>query len=336
MKIWFPNVIAGSGADIYVQLLARGLRALGCETVITPIPHRWQYFPWRLKHLTMPPGTDVILANSWNGFAFAHFPARLVVIEHHCIFDPAYLPYRSFAQAVFHETLVRHFERASFARADRVVTVSHYTAASLKSLFGVDDAQTIHNGIDTDFFTPAAQAQPAAVQDRLFRLLFVGNPMRRKGADLLLPIMRELGPGFELRYTSGLRDDEHVPDGLNVRCIGRLDDHALREEYRNADLLLFPSRLEGFGYAAVEAMACGTAVVSSNSSSLPEIVEDGVTGSLAQVDDVEAFAAAIRALRDDRDRLARYSAAGRERVLGRFALSHMSRQYLELFEQLTG
>lgn len=333
MKVWLPYVLAGSGIDVYTHILARALKMRGCEVVTTPIEHKWQYFPWRLRYLSMPQDTDIILTNSWNGFAFARKNAKLVVVEHHCVFDPAFLPYRSAGQRLFHELLIRGFERVSFGAADEVLAVSQYTSDSVRQSMGVDGARVIRNGIDTDFYSPGIAKAPRRDREP-FRILFVGNPSRRKGADLLAPIMTGLGDGFELRYTGGLRNGVNVDSRPNLVCVGRLDEDQLREEYRRADVLLFPSRLEGFGYVAAEAMACGTPVVASNRSSLPEVVEDKVTGLLCPMDEVGAFVEALSELRDDPGKLERFGTAARARAVAHFSLDRMADEYMVCFGSL--
>jgi starch synthase len=335
MNIWLPFVEAGSGVDVFTRSLALALRKAGHHAIEQKFPHLLQYAPWFLSGISPPTGTDIVLANSWNGFAFARPGCRLVTVEHHCIFDWAFLPHRSKAQSLFHETLVRRCETASFRAADAIVAVSRYTADSLRTALGVVATQIIHNGVDTHFFSPADTPRKRAAEEP-FRLLFVGNLSRRKGADLLLPIMRALGEGYELRYTSGLRGHPRTVAGANLHRLSWLDTVQLREQYRQVDLLLLPSRLEGFGYAAMEAMACGTPVVASSGSSLPELVADGVTGSLCSVDDVNAFARAIRRFRNDARLLERCGLAARDRAEQFFTLDHMSQQYLSLFKGLLG
>jgi glycosyltransferase involved in cell wall biosynthesis len=88
------------------------------------------------------------------------------------------------------------------------------------------------------------------------------------------------------------------------------------EAYQRSDILIFPSRLEGFGYPVAEAMACGKPVVCTNYASLPELVEEGQGGYLCPVDDVEAFAERIRHLGKEADlrrRMGRYNRARVER-----------------------
>ena len=335
MKVWLPYIHAGSGSDVYTERLADGLRAAGHEAVLTPVDRRWQYLPWRYLSVPAPAATDITLANLGAGFAFRRPGSKLVVVEHHCVLDPAFAPYRSRKQAVVHETLLRHIERKGLAACDALVTVSAYTAHSLHAALGGPAANVILNGIETDYFTPP-ETPPARQDGRPFGLLFVGNLSRRKGADLLPDIMARLGPGFELRYTRGLRTDDPFAGVAGMRPLGRLSRDELRAAYRDADALLFPSRLEGFGYAAAEAMACGTPAVVAASSALPELIDDGVDGRLCPVDDVAAFAAAIRDMAADAGRLAEMGRRARAKAAEKFSLEAMVGQYVGLFERLIG
>ena len=333
MKVWLPYIHAGSGSDVYTERLAAGLRAAGHEAVLTPVDRRWQYLPWRYLSVPAPADTEITLANLGAGFAFRRPPAKLVLVEHHCVFDPAFAPYRSRKQALVHETLLRHIERKSLAVCDALVTVSAYTAESLRATLGGPAATVILHGIETDYFTPPETPAPRA-GGRPFRLLFVGNLSRRKGADLLPAIMDRLGPGFELRYTIGLRSDDPFAGVAGMRRLGRLTQDELRDAYRDADVLLFPSRLEGFGYAAAEAMSCGTPAVVAASSALPELIDDGIDGRLCPVDDVDAFAATVRDLAADPERLAGMGRQARAKAVDRFSLGAMTAQYVSLFERL--
>jgi glycosyltransferase involved in cell wall biosynthesis len=212
--------------------------------------------------------------------------------------------------------------------------VSAYTARSIRAALGGPESEVILNGVDTDFFCPPAM--PKAGEARPLRLLFVGNLVRRKGADLLPKIMARLGPGFELHYTLGLRSKDPFAGIPNMCSLGRLTGEQLRDAYREADILLFPTRFEGFGYAAAEAMACGTPVVASACSSLPEIVEDGVTGRLCPVDDVEAFVAAIQGLASDPDGLQAMGQKVRAVAVEKFSAERWASEYIALFKSAAG
>jgi glycosyltransferase involved in cell wall biosynthesis len=159
---------------------------------------------------------------------------------------------------------------------------------------------------------------------------------RRKGADLLPEIMRRLGEGFELRYTG--RVDEFSNGGqipLNMIALGRLHGlEAIRAAYRESDALLFPTRLEGLPLVVLEAMGCGLPVISSDCSSLPEVVERDVTGLLCPVDDIDAFVAAARALGENLDMWRRMCLAARERAESQFGEEHAIDLYVRLYRSL--
>lgn len=333
MKIWLPYIRGGSGTDIFTQWLAKGINDAGHETVVTAFPHRWQYFPWRLKLAQVPNGTNIVLANSWNGFVFRHPGTKLVVVEHLFVLDPAIFPYRSFSQAIFHKTMVRHFETTSMRVADKAVAVSAYTARSLHEILHVKRPHVILNGIDTDFFCPDSILKPR-LDNRPVRLLFVGNMSRRKGADMLPAIMEKLGSGFELNYTSGLRTRDPFKGLPGMHPLGCLNQEQVRQAYRYADLLLFPTRLEGLPLVAMEAMACGTPVIASNCASLPEVIDDRMTGRLCPPNDVEAFAAVVSELVTQPQRLLEMGEKAVETAKKRFNLKRMVQEYIGLFESL--
>ncbi len=100
--------------------------------------------------------------------------------------------------------------------------------------------------------------------------------------------MRALGQGYILFYTNGLRR-RGIFDEPNVISLGRIGREKLVELYNFCDILLLLSRLEGFGYAVAEAMACEKPVVCTNGSLLPELVVDQKSGFLCEQDNVSDF-----------------------------------------------
>jgi len=333
MKLWFPVIQGGSGTDVYTRRLADALRGRGIETQITWFSTHYQFVPFLLRSIPPPSGTSVIHTNSWNGFVFKRAGIPLVVTEHLNVLDPLYRPYKNLLQHIYHETLIRRFVTASFRAASAITAVSRFTALSLAGTFGIHSAQTIYDCIDTGAFSPLDQNR--YIGQRPFRLLFVGNLSRRKGADLLAPIMKQLGPGFELYFTSGLKRPKTLRMVENMVPLGRLtEDRKLAEAYRQCDALLFPSRFEGFGLVVLEAMACGKPVIATNISSLPEVMEDGVTGILCPPDDIRSFVIACRKLADNPEILRQYGQAARRRVEELFSENLIIPQYIKLYEKL--
>ncbi|HWP58727.1 MAG TPA: glycosyltransferase family 4 protein [Candidatus Acidoferrales bacterium] len=332
MKIWFPVIRAHTGTDVFSRRLAEALGRWGICAEITWFPSRYEFFPFVLRSERPPAGTQIIHANSWSGFAFARYGIPLVVTEHLNVLDPAYRPYKNRAQATYHTVFVRRFMKASFAAAAAITAVSDFVRSSLAQRLNIH-AQTIPNWIDTRLFRPGA-ARPARRSTR-FRLLFSANPSRRKGADLLVRIMEELGAEFELHFTLGPGGRNPIAPAPNITPIARVAcDPDLVAVYRRADALLLPTRFEGFGLAALEAMACGKPVVATDCCSLPEVVGDGSGGILCPLDDVEAFAAACRRLARDPPLRAKLSAGARERAEKLFAEQCVIPQYLAVYEKL--
>jgi N-acetyl-alpha-D-glucosaminyl L-malate synthase BshA len=101
-------------------------------------------------------------------------------------------------------------------------------------------------------------------------------------------------------------------------------------------LLLLPSDAESFGLAALEAMSCGVPVIGTAAGGLPEVVEDGVTGSLRPVGDVDGMAEAGLALLGDPARWAAFSAAARKRAVEVFPTGATVARYRALYERTLG
>jgi len=330
--VWFPTIRAGTGTDVFTERLAAALTAHGIRCDITWLPHRAEYAPWSVPVPTPPKWATAAHINSWLHPHFMPHHLPMVVTVHHSVHDAFLEPYKTALQSIYHRWWIRPIETRNLARAAAIVAVSRYTATQLKQGFGCVNAHVIHNGIDCEsLFTPAPDREP----HRPFRLLYVGNWIERKGVDLLAPLLERLGPDFQLLYTAGrgkTTGQERLP--TNARCLGTLDIAQLVAAYQNADALVFPSRLEGFGLSAVEAMACGLPVIASRVSALPEVVEEGVTGLLCPVDDVGAFAAAARKLAESPTLWTQMRQAARERAARHFCDQRMVDDYLTVYREL--
>jgi glycosyltransferase involved in cell wall biosynthesis len=331
MKVWFPTIQAGTGSDVFTIRLSEALRKRGIETEITWFNKYYELAPFFLKGKNPPTGTDIIHANTVNGFAFKRSGIPLVVTEFHCVFDPLYRPFKSFLQHFYHQLLVKRFESASFQLADAITAISASTKSSLESVFKLPDVQLIYLWVDTQKYKPLGKSGDR--KKRPFRLLFVGNLSKRKGADLLEPIMQRLGNGFELRFTAGMRKKKRSSLLDNMTPLGRLSEKELIDEYQKCDALLFPSRFEGFGYVALEAMSCGKPVVATDSSSIPEVVENGVSGLLCPTDDIEAFVNACSQLEENNELCVKMGEEGRKRAKDVFAEDVIVAQYMNFYSE---
>lgn len=330
LKIWFPTIRAGTGTDVFTERLTAELKQRGIDTCITWLPRFGEFAPDVLRAIRPPTGTTIVHANSWNAFAFKG-AAPLIVTAHHSVHHPAYSCLASHAARLYHRSVIKNYETRSFRQANAITAVSRFTAQSLERL-GIDNAEVIYNWVDTERFVPTTGMARINASGP-FRLLFVGNLSHRKGADLLPAIMAQLGEGYELRFTAGLRAHEIKPQNGMV-ALGRLSESQLIAEYQRCDALLFPSRFEGFGYSVLEAMACGKPVITSNCSSLPELVVDGQTGLLGDPNAPHTFVTACQHLASNRSLANDMGDAGRERARGEFAADRLVERYISLYRSL--
>ena len=178
---------------------------------------------------------------------------------------------------------VRLWER-TVLRSDFIFSNSASVRASLQREYGIP-SEIIPTGVDTKFFTPAIDRAP---NPRL-RVLFVGALRPFKGPQLLVraaaqyPAVDFVLAGQGVMGSELQRQSEQQRLG-NVYFLGSVDPPALREQYRQADIFLFPSRWEGSPKVIMEAAACGLPVIARNDYE-PETVIHGQTGFLGGNDD---------------------------------------------------
>lgn len=290
--IWFPTVRTNTGTDIFTQRLVKGLNERGIQAEITWLPLRAEYAPWSVSVPKAPEWATVVHINTWLHPRFAPKNLPLVATIHHAVHHPDAQSYKGWLRATYHKYWIAPIERRVMQRADKVIAVSQFVADSAKQALVDVPMQIIYNGIDTDVFKPGNRIRNPGEP---FRLLYVGSWMARKGVDLLAPIMRELGEGYELHYTGGAAakaDKSDMPS--NMHDLGRLNQAEVIEAMQNADAFLFPSRSEGLPQVVIEAMACGLPVIAMNGTAVNEVVQHGRNGYLCDGKQPQQLAQMVR------------------------------------------
>jgi len=332
VRVWFPTIRARSGSDVYTERLCAALLERGVDAQLQWFPAKYELTPQALLGVTPPQGTHLIHANSWNGFAFSRRNIPLVLTAFHCVYRNGYPQWKSAAQAAYHNHLIGRYERWGFKKANAVVFMTPSAGADFQARFVLSETALIHGWVDTDVFRPAA---PTIHHDGRTRILIVGNGSKRKGFDLIPELSTLLGDRFIITVVGGLRGGV-TPYGNGIMHRQGLTLAELVEAYRASDIVLSLSRYEGFGYSALEAMACGKPVVAFDAVGIRDVVAHGITGLLTAVDDVHGIAQHCMTLAADRDRAKQMGLQGRLRALNQFSQKTATDDYIALYQRIRG
>ncbi|MBO9383416.1 MAG: glycosyltransferase family 4 protein [Roseiflexus sp.] len=338
----YISPVGRGGVDFGIQNITRAVRRYGAPRAeLLRLPEIYNFIPALIPR-SLPrgwwKGFDIIQGRSRVAFALRAPGRPLVTTVHHLTTDPDLQPYSTLAQRLFYRLVESRYDWWSIRSADAVVCVSRYTQQQVARIYGYTNTTIIYDGIDTDVFVPPPdlKRRDDGLPDRggRVRLLFVGNRTRRKGFDLLPGILDRLPEAYVLYYTSGFQGTDEGPPHPRMVPIGAPDRDGLVAAYQSCDMLLAPSRLEGFGIVQAEALACGRPVVTTRISALPEVVDHDRSGFLCPRDDVEAYAEAVRRLGEDEALRRRFGEYGREKVVRSFGLEQLGRGFLELYDRL--
>lgn len=324
MKVWLPTIRAGSGADVFTNRLAQGLRRAGCEVEVSWLSHGYELCP-SLIRLRPPAGTTVIHANSWSAFAFSTFGIPTVATDHGFVLDPAFIRFKSGWQRLYHKMLIAPYVIKSFRECSAVTAVSHYLSNVIESR--CKSVTAIPNWIDTEHFRP----NDAERHDGPFRLLYAGGSSFHKGFDVFARMIKRKHEGLEFWCRRSLRR-KLGSYGAKIRFFDTTTWENMPALYAQCDAVMMPSRYEGFGYVAAEAMACGRPVVGFDIGALHEVC--GTTGVLVPTGNQSAFEDAIHALAADETAVARMGAQGREKVLKEFTEAKAIAAYMAVYSGL--
>jgi len=218
-------------------------------------------------------------------------------------------------------------EWTTYLSAQSVACISSDTAESIRRDYRVSEnrIRTIPCGFDTKPWEEAS-----ALSEHRRGCVFVGRNDARKGYDVLLEawnIIRLSHPD-EILLIVGIESKNR--DG--IRFLGRLSDADLRSLVGRSKVLLMPSRLEGFGLAAAEAIAAGTPVVAMDVAGLRTVVTHGVSGLLTPFDS-DSFASATMSVLSD-DLLWKRLHDGCAQKRSRFSVSREAEAYRDLYHQV--
>ena len=293
LRIAWDNSIAGkdqAGTGVYASMLLAALRERP-DMEITALDEAGSGWPKLLwHHLRLP------RLVSTGGFDILHEPVPLLPFLNSA---PSVITVLDLTPLLFPEHFSFKFRSyfrwtlpQALRRAKAVVCISEHSRQDLLKAFPIDPAKvhTVYPGVDHARFhsqvtLDRAWAKSAGIEKPY--VLHVGTLFYRKNIPVLLRAVARMGDagtwgdrqlvvgGAEMPGLRGAEDIYKTIDELKLKDIvvltGRVPVEQLAGLYAGAEALVMPSLYEGFGFPVVEAMACGTPVICSNVSSLPEV-----------------------------------------------------------------
>lgn len=331
----FTGVSATANGVVAQQLKLRTLELVGDPLPLAPPPISWwQAVRKSWKNPTEHPFTI------WHVRRNAEMLAGLIARD--LLRCPIRLVFTSAAKR-------RHswFPRLLISRMNAVIATTD-TAAQLVPHV----AAVVPHGVDVERFVPPddrAKAWAASGFPGRYGIGIVGRVRPEKGTDLFVETMLRVLPqrpdftaivigkslGTDVDFELALKAKLQAAN-LSDRClfVGEIPAPQMPAMMQCLSLLVAPPRYEGFGLTPLEAMACGAAVVASDTGAFADMISEGQTGHVVPVGDLEALVSAVLSITHDPKRLAEMGQLARQRVVKDFALTHEAARIDDVYERL--
>jgi glycosyltransferase involved in cell wall biosynthesis len=297
--------------------------------------------PYAWSRLTFGRAVNKLLRNAEYDAAIFDFSG----------YSPVFLPRNKPTGVTVHHTsepTAKHRWGLALSRALGVIERSMMRRAKRASATSLASKETIEKvapGMPIDMVSAGVPEELFSLERRpqSFLLYFGRLDIFHKGLDILLEAIAILAHergDVEIRIAGRGKDAERVTEQAkalgvtnNVRLLGAVSDSERNELFAGAAIQLMPSRFEGFGLAAAEAMAAGVPLIASAVGSLPEVVDAPRGGVLVPPDDPRALAAAAKKLLDDPGARSALSASARESAR-RFSWSAVADAHLQFIRNI--
>ncbi|AKJ09224.1 glycosyl transferase family 1 [Streptomyces incarnatus] len=368
-----PDVYGGAG--VHVEFLARELASLvdlevhcwGEGRGVGVVRHRpWSVldgtndalrtFSVDLSIAAALEGRELVHSHTWYANLAGHV-AKLLYGVPHVVTAHSLEPLRPWKaeQLGGGYALSGWAERAAIEAADAVIAVSGAMREDILACYPALDpaaVHVVHNGIDTRLYRPDHGTDALTrhgIDPARPYVLFVGRITRQKGVPHLLRAARDIDPGVQVVLCAGAPDTPEIDrefrelfEELSRARAGvfwipqMLPRPEVIQLLTRAAVFACPSVYEPLGIVNLEAMACGTPVVASRVGGIPEVVDDGRTGLLVDVDDAfeAGLARALDTVLGDPEAARRMGEAGRERAVGEFGWDAVARRTAALYEEV--
>ena len=234
------------------------------------------------------------------------------------------------------------FERYTLQRASHVICISPYVKDVLQAIYDKPEYYSIDNAVDESFFAVYPKSE-AGVKN----LLFVGSINPGKGVIDAVRAMVKVAktiPNAQLSIVGSPSNHPYYQQvlafvqshnlGDSVKFLGWRDHEELPHLLSRTDLLVFPSYLETFGNVVAESMAAGVPVVAANTSAIPHLVTDGVTGFLVEPGDIVDLENRIITILEDKQLKANMGRNAKEVALRRWHPNVIAKKTYDVYKRI--
>jgi starch synthase len=315
-------------------------------------------------------GTDLVHSHTWYANLAGHV-AKLLHGVPHVVTTHSLEPLRPWKaeQLGGGYALSSWCERTAIEAADAVIAVSEGMKSDLLAAYpavSADRVRVVHNGIDTEQYAPdwgTDVLERLGMDPNRPSVVFVGRITRQKGLPYLLRAAQSLPQQAQLVLLAGQPDTPEIAAEVEdlaaklrdtrggvIWVQEMLPKREVIQVLTHATVFVCPSIYEPMGIVNLEAMACETAVVATATGGIPEVVDDGQTGTLVPIEQaadgtgtpvdpdrfVADLAAAITKLLEDPQRAAEMGRAGRQRAVEHFSWAAIAEQTMQVYRSALG
>ena len=337
VRMLFSSDLARDYDLLHFQVGSEGRRESALQKLM-----RFTLSPLHLALFLLRTGARVVHINAsldlksyWRDLAYsivARLLGRRVVNQIH----GGAMPQNLFHGNAFLTWLLRRF----LVSSDVVAVLSTEELNAYRAFDSRIKVHLVPNAID-----PAGLADQVRSYntDRPLKLVYVGRLVRTKGLFEIIEALRELkraGREFKLSIAGGGPDQIELmaaseAAGLEdrVRFLGSVFAAEKCRLWLESDLFVFPSYMEGLPYSLLEAMAAGCVPITTPVAAVPDVMRDEEHGLFVPAKDAGAFAIAVAALDDDRERMIRMAKAARRRVLEQYTVTRLADDFRKLYDR---
>ena len=331
---------SNSGGEVYDREVITRLCRQGIK-ILTLLPKNRPYRPHRNLVVEYAPFKSMVPPHIFSGFALPYLIKTyrrekfdLLRVHNPYFIGPAAAIFKKiFPQVPVVASLLHLENRWLIGKYDHLITISISTKKEIieRLNYSSEKITVAYPGVDGSKFTP--KYAPKRLTSG-FIIMFVGGLKLRKDPECMLRVMAKLNrPEVEMVF-AGDGPLSNRLKGDRVQVTGFVNEKDKPALYHQADVVVLPSVKEGFGMTLVEAGASGLPVVGNNCWSIPEIIQDGVTGFLARPGDAGDWAKKLIQLIKDKNLRQKMGQAGRQQALTKFTWENNLKIQLQVYENL--